>query len=232
MTRPAPSQPGDRIALVHTDDPDTRLRPGDQGTVIWWDPAQGQLHIRWDSGSTLSMLPGEGDQVRLLARANGQDGTEPEDPLVTRAGELGRDAGRAAATWVFDGGTPEEAYQRVLRGIDEGDPRRLGCDRAARDRPGRRVRRGRPRPRPRHRTGRSCPAPDRVGLRRRLHRQLLAGNRADRPRAHRLKPGTASTARPGEKHRQAAENPHRKECGNKQIPRGDKTREVSRGSSR
>jgi len=122
MTPPALYQPGDRIALVRTDDPDTRLRPGDQGTVIWWDPAQGQLHIRWDSGSTLSMLPGEGDQIRLLARANGQDGTEPEDPLVTRAGELGRDAGRAAATWVFDGSTPEEAYQRVLRGIDEGDP--------------------------------------------------------------------------------------------------------------
>ena len=122
MTPPAPYQPGDRIALVRTDDPDTRLRPGDQGTVISWDPAQGQLHIRWDSGSTLSMLPGDGDQVRLLDRANGQDGTEPEDPLVNRAGELGREAGRAAATWVFDGSTPEEAYQRVLRGIDEGDP--------------------------------------------------------------------------------------------------------------
>ena len=79
MTSPAPYQRGDRVALVATDDPDTRLRPGDQGTVTGWDPSQGQLHIRWDSGSTLSMLPGEGDQVRLIARAAGQDGTEPED---------------------------------------------------------------------------------------------------------------------------------------------------------
>ena len=39
-------QPGDRVALVRTDDPDTRLRPGDQGTVTRWDPGQGQLHIR------------------------------------------------------------------------------------------------------------------------------------------------------------------------------------------
>ena len=31
-------------------------------------------------------------------------------------------AGKAAAGWVFDGNTPEETYQRVLRGIEEGDP--------------------------------------------------------------------------------------------------------------
>ena len=68
MTSQPCYQRGDRIALVGTDDPGTRLRPGDQGTVTRWDPAQGQLHIRWDSGSTLSMLPGEGDQIRLLAR--------------------------------------------------------------------------------------------------------------------------------------------------------------------
>jgi hypothetical protein len=233
MTSPARWQRGDRVALVHTDDPDTRLRPGDQGTVTWWDPAQGQLHVRWDSGSTLSMLPGEGDQVRLIAPAAAEDGTEPEDPgqpddgepapdwrqditdpatgrsrllsercatcilrpgdpmhlgpertaafirqvfaersyvvchdtltygdfpdygpaicrgffdayrtrsaallilqagrrltevpppLVAKAEELGRAAGKTAAGWVFDGNTPEEAYRRVLRGIEEGDP--------------------------------------------------------------------------------------------------------------
>ncbi len=233
MTSPAPYQPGDRVALVATDDPGTRLRPGDQGTVTRWDPRHGQLDVKWDSGSTLSMLPGEGDQVRLLARAVGEDGTEPDDPgdpeagepapdvrqditdpatglsrllsercptcilragdpmhlgpdrtaafirhvldtgsyvvchdtltygdfpgygpaicrgffdayrdrtrdlLILRAGrrltevpppivaaaeELGRDAGQAAASWVFDGNSPEDAYQRVLRGIEDGDP--------------------------------------------------------------------------------------------------------------
>ncbi len=43
MTTPAPWQPGGRVALVRTDDPCTRLRPGDQGTVTRWDPAQGQF---------------------------------------------------------------------------------------------------------------------------------------------------------------------------------------------
>jgi hypothetical protein len=123
MTSQPGYQRGDRVALVATDDPDTRLRPGDQGTVTRWNPAQGQLHIRWDSGSSLTMLPGEGDQVRLAPDAAGDsDGTGPEDPLAARAAELGRDAGKAAATWAFDGNTPDEAYRRVLRGIDDGDP--------------------------------------------------------------------------------------------------------------
>jgi len=122
MTSPAPYQPGDRIALVAADDPDTRLRPGDQGTVTRWDPAQGQLHIRWDSGSTLTMLPGDGDQVRLLTPVGSDDGIGPEGPLAARAAELGRDAGRSAAPWAFDGNTPDETYRHVLRGIDEGDP--------------------------------------------------------------------------------------------------------------
>ena len=38
--QPAPYQRGDRVALVRTNDPDTRLRPGDEGTVTRWDPAQ------------------------------------------------------------------------------------------------------------------------------------------------------------------------------------------------
>ena len=48
--------------------------------------------------------------------------TEVPPPLVAKAEELGRDAGKAAAGRVSGGNTPEEEYQRVLRGIDDGDP--------------------------------------------------------------------------------------------------------------
>ena len=68
---------GDRVALEHTDDPDTRLRPGDEGTVTRYDPKPGQLDVRWDSGSTLSMLLDDGDRVRLVAPAPGEAGKEP-----------------------------------------------------------------------------------------------------------------------------------------------------------
>jgi hypothetical protein len=68
---PRPYQRGDRVALVHTDDPGTLLLPGDEGTVTRWDPALSQLSVRWDSGSTLSMLLGDGDQIRLIAPAPG-----------------------------------------------------------------------------------------------------------------------------------------------------------------
>ena len=36
-------QRGDRVALEHTDDPHTRLRPGDEGIVIRYDPEPGQF---------------------------------------------------------------------------------------------------------------------------------------------------------------------------------------------
>ena len=78
-------EPGDRVALVHTDDPDTRLRPGDEGTVTRYDPKLGQLGVQWDSGSTLSMLLDEGDRVRLIA---------PAPAPAPGAGEAGKGPGR------------------------------------------------------------------------------------------------------------------------------------------
>ena len=49
--RPRPRHPGprdrfqrgDRVALVHTGDPHTRLRPGDEGTVTRYDPLDRQF---------------------------------------------------------------------------------------------------------------------------------------------------------------------------------------------
>jgi hypothetical protein len=63
------------------------------------------------------------DRTRdLLILRAGRRLTEVPPPIVAKAEELGRDVGKAAASRVFDGNTPEEAYQRVLRGIGDGDP--------------------------------------------------------------------------------------------------------------
>jgi hypothetical protein len=76
-----PYQRGDRIALVATTDPYTRLTPGTQGTVIRYDPGQGQFSDRHvphyaselvfcvtDMSVTLTGRPG-GRSVRGLGHA-------------------------------------------------------------------------------------------------------------------------------------------------------------------
>ena len=63
---------GDRIELNHTADQYTDLKAGDQGTVTMID-ALGTVQVKWDSGSTLGMVPGE-DSFTIR---------EPTDPHTT-----------------------------------------------------------------------------------------------------------------------------------------------------
>ncbi len=49
--------PGTMIRLVFTDDPYTKLKPGDRANVISVDDA-GQLVLQWENGSSLSLIPG------------------------------------------------------------------------------------------------------------------------------------------------------------------------------
>ena len=48
---------GDRVRLVATADEDTRLRPGEKGTVRFVDD-RGTVLVRWDKGSQLGLIPG------------------------------------------------------------------------------------------------------------------------------------------------------------------------------
>lgn len=57
-------QKGDRVRLVSTSDPYTRLVTGDLGTVRRIDAA-GTVHVDWDSGSHLGLIPGEDSWVIL-----------------------------------------------------------------------------------------------------------------------------------------------------------------------
>ena len=53
-----------RVELLSMDDPYTKLRPGDQGTVIAVDDI-GTVHIAWDSGSSLGAAYGV-DRIRRI----------------------------------------------------------------------------------------------------------------------------------------------------------------------
>jgi hypothetical protein len=58
-------EPGGRVELVYTSDPDTRLRPGDRGTVK--RQIGDVVYIAWDSGSGLAMCLDAGDLIRPVA---------------------------------------------------------------------------------------------------------------------------------------------------------------------
>ncbi|WP_435204959.1 DUF4314 domain-containing protein [Micromonospora sp. bgisy143] len=125
---------GQRVALVHTSDPYTLLRPGDTGTVRRHDQRQNIVEVTWDSGSTLSMCLDAGDRITpattarlptdgLLAEATGWAAA------LQRMHAAGTEAGRTAAEWWAQdtigaraGGDTRRAARRILAGIDDGDP--------------------------------------------------------------------------------------------------------------
>jgi len=54
---------GTRLVLISMNDSYTKLKHGDAGTVDYIDDA-GQIHMKWDNGSTLALIPGE-DSFRM-----------------------------------------------------------------------------------------------------------------------------------------------------------------------
>lgn len=55
---------GTRVRLTHMDDPYSRLKPGDEGSVVGVDDI-GTIHVKWDNGSTLGVVFGE-DRCKKL----------------------------------------------------------------------------------------------------------------------------------------------------------------------
>ena len=53
-----------RVELICMEDPYSKLKPGDQGTVSFVDDI-GTIHINWDSGSSLGAAYGV-DMIRKL----------------------------------------------------------------------------------------------------------------------------------------------------------------------
>lgn len=56
--------PGTRIRLIEMNDPYSPVSPGTEGTVNFIDD-QCQLHMDWDNGRTLALIPGEDYALQL-----------------------------------------------------------------------------------------------------------------------------------------------------------------------
>tara|TARA_B110001454_G_scaffold199551_1_gene204436 strand:+ start:136 stop:330 length:195 start_codon:yes stop_codon:yes gene_type:complete len=55
---------GDRVRLVYTDDDHTDLSGGDEGTVNLIDDF-GTIHVFWDKGNHLGLIPGHDEWLIL-----------------------------------------------------------------------------------------------------------------------------------------------------------------------
>lgn len=55
---------GMRVELIQMDDPYTKLKPGEKGTIDHVDDMAG-IHINWDSGSMLAAVWGE-DIIKII----------------------------------------------------------------------------------------------------------------------------------------------------------------------
>lgn len=55
---------GARVELISMDDPYTKHKPGDKGTVIHVDDI-GTIHIAWDKGSSIGVAYGV-DRIRRI----------------------------------------------------------------------------------------------------------------------------------------------------------------------
>jgi hypothetical protein len=63
---PAPHPPGTRIRLLEMPDDPCPVEPGTEGTVEAGNG--GQMHVRWDNGRTLMVLPGV-DRYEVIGEA-------------------------------------------------------------------------------------------------------------------------------------------------------------------
>ena len=55
-------RPGTRIRLIAMEDPYSPVQPGTLGSVRMVDDC-GQIHMEWDNGRTLALVPGVDDFV-------------------------------------------------------------------------------------------------------------------------------------------------------------------------
>lgn len=73
--------PGTRIELINMDDPYSPIQPGTRGSVAAVDDI-GTIHMNWDNGRTLGLVPGE-DSFRKLTQEEIEEESCEQDGGMT-----------------------------------------------------------------------------------------------------------------------------------------------------
>lgn len=114
--------PGTRLELIHMEDSIAPVPPGTRGSVQTVDDG-GNIHMRWDNGRTLSLIPEE-DRFRKLtdqeiAQEQEQLKTKPDCPLIGQNGNIYNLLGIASET-LRQNGRAEQAREMFLRATQSG----------------------------------------------------------------------------------------------------------------
>lgn len=70
--------PGTRLELISMDDPYAPVLSGTRGTVDHVDDAS-TIHMKWDNGRTLGLVPGEDSFRKLTAEELAEEQAEKEE---------------------------------------------------------------------------------------------------------------------------------------------------------
>lgn len=72
---------GDRVKLIHVNDPHTKLAPGTLGTVTSVD-SLGTVHVKWDDGHHLGLVAEAGDAYRVIGNGPPPRGQVPPSERI------------------------------------------------------------------------------------------------------------------------------------------------------
>lgn len=72
--------PGTRIELQHMEDPQP-VPDGTRGSVAYVDDA-GTIHMKWDNGRTLGLVPGEDQFRKLKAQELQEEAAVQQEPVM------------------------------------------------------------------------------------------------------------------------------------------------------
>ena len=112
--------PGTRIVLDHMDDPYAPVKSGSRGSVQAVVDA-GQIHMAWDNGRTLAVIPGVDTFRKLtpqeLAEEQQNSSKKPDCPLIGQNGNIYNLMGIASDTLRQNGQAAQarEMCKRVVR---------------------------------------------------------------------------------------------------------------------
>ncbi len=78
---------GTRIELISMNDPYSSIESGTKGTVERVDDI-GTLHMKWDNGRGLGLIPGE-DNFKVLSRPQEEEMKESDEPSKEQSQGMG-----------------------------------------------------------------------------------------------------------------------------------------------